>query len=169
MGEPFLAEVRMLSFGFAPRGWALCDGQILPISQNPALHALIGNLYGGDAVSAFALPDLRGRTPIHRGGAWTEGQKGGQEAHALTAAEMPKHLHAVGVGTVPATSPDPAGRLLARAVPDAFRAYAAADGLVSLHADTVAAAGGGQPHNNMQPYLVVNFAIALQGVVPSHH
>ncbi|RMF80915.1 MAG: phage tail protein [Chloroflexi bacterium] len=172
MSEPFLAEVRMVGFNFAPRGWALCDGQILPINQNQSLYSLLGTTYGGDGRTSFALPDLRGRTPIHvgqsNGGAFHQlGSKGGEETHTLTAAEMPAHDHQLqGTDTVAAQSDDPTNHLLASSSQPAYGQFTTA---VAMDPASVANAGGGQAHDNMQPYLVVNFVIALQGLFPSRN
>jgi microcystin-dependent protein len=177
MSEPFLAEVRIVGFNFAPRGWASCDGQILPISQNQSLFALLGTIYGGDGRTTFALPELRGRTPLHPGTSTapgavnhSQGQRSGEENHALTTSEMPDHDHSVAANTAPATSDEPQGNLPARA---AFDAYGGATALGAFGADTGAATvrdtGGGQGHDNMQPWLAVNFCIALQGIFPSRN
>ncbi|NND33137.1 MAG: phage tail protein [Saprospiraceae bacterium] len=171
MSEPFLAEVRMVGFNFAPRGWAFCDGQILPISQNQSLYSLLGTTYGGDGRTSFALPDLRGRTPIHEGSSngsnHSLGQKSGEETHTLNAAEMPQHTHQL-KGTSDAGSvPSPSGNHFADTAPGEF--YHPPGNLVSAASTTVTNVGGGQAHNNMQPYLVVNFCIALQGLFPSRN
>lgn len=172
MSEPFLAEVRLMGFNFAPRGWALCDGQILPINQNQSLYSLLGTTYGGDGRTSFALPDLRGRAPMHvgrsnGGEAHRLGQKSGEETHTLAANEMPNHDHVLS-GTNDGTNltDQPEGNLLARA---AGNVYANPGTPVQLRAGTVANVGGGQAHDNMQPYLVVNFCIALQGLFPSRN
>lgn len=171
MSEPFLAEVRMVGFNFAPRGWAFCDGQILPISQNQSLYSLLGTTYGGDGRTSFALPDLRGRTPIHvgrsNGGDFhTLGQKSGEEAHTLAANEMPQHRHLVEVSNA-GTTAVPTGAVLANAGSDFFRDDVTL--LVNMNSGAVLNVGGGQAHENMQPYLAVNFCIALQGLFPSRN
>lgn len=166
MSEPFLAEVRMVGFNFAPRGWAFCDGQILPINQNQSLYSLLGTTYGGDGRTTFALPDLRGRTPIHVDGAHREGQKSGEETHTLSANEMPQHTHLVQATNNPATSDDPSGKVLATAATDTYGAFTSP---VNAGTGSIANAGGGQAHENMQPYLAVNFCIALQGLFPSRN
>lgn len=170
MSEPFLAEVRMVGFNFAPRGWAFCDGQILPINQNQSLYSLLGTTYGGDGRTSFALPDLRGRTPIHRGDGHTLGQKGGAETVTLTAAEIAAHTHTAKAISAPGNNAFPDGRLLAaEALPEmAYRDPEAAS-MTALRSGTITNAGGGQAHNNMQPYLVVDFCIALQGLFPSRN
>ena len=165
MSEPFLAEIRMMGFNFAPRGWALCDGQILPINQNQSLYSLLGTIYGGDGRTSFALPDLRGRTPIHvgqdLGSTFSEGQKGGQETHTLSAAEMPQHNHTVNTSAADGNSPIPIDNSLA----GYNNGFNSGSNSVNL-TNEVTNAGGGQGHNNMQPTLVVNFCIAIQGLFP---
>lgn len=170
MSEPFLAEVRIVGFNFAPRGWAFCDGQILPINQNQSLYSLLGTTYGGDGRTSFALPDLRGRTPIHVGRSnggedHKLGQKSGEETHTLSTAEMPQHSHGAEAANVDAETQVPEGAVLARAL----NLYADPATQVQLEAGTVANAGGGQAHENMQPYLALNFCIALQGLFPSRN
>ena len=163
MAEPFLSEIRIMSFVFAPKGWALCNGQLLPINQNQALFALLGTMYGGDGRVNFALPDLRGRTPIHVGSGHTLGERGGEQAHTLSIAELPTHIHGVAASTASSGGNDnPAGRFLG----SASNVYHAAANLTAINAQTIANTGGSQAHNNMQPYLVLNFCIAMQGVFP---
>lgn len=171
MSEPFLAEVRIVGFNFAPRGWAFCDGQILPINQNQSLYSLLGTTYGGDGRTSFALPDLRGRTPIHvgrsnGGGHHTLGQKSGEETHTLAANEMPQHTHVAQASSADGTTPVPDGHVLAQTP---SRIYNDPTNLNELRSGTVTNVGGGQAHNNMQPYLAVNFCIALQGLFPSRN
>lgn len=166
MSEPFLAEVRMVGFNFAPRGWAFCDGQILPINQNQSLYSLLGTTYGGDGRTSFALPDLRGRTPIHVGQGHREGQKSGEETHTLSASEMPRHTHVLHGSSSEGDAPVPSGHVLARTPPMIYRSPA---NLTPLASGTVTNVGGGQAHENMQPYLAVNFCIALQGLFPSRN
>ena len=169
MSEPFLAEIRMVGFNFAPRGWAFCDGQILPINQNQSLYSLLGTTYGGDGRTTFALPDLRGRTPIHigtsNGISHTLGQKSGEETHTLSTNEMPQHQHAWQAensnGNAPVTTNTVLGQF--------NNAYRNAQDQASLRAGTVANNGGSQPHENMQPWIAVNFCIALQGLFPSRN
>lgn len=171
MSEPFLAEVRMVGFNFAPRGWAFCDGQILPINQNQSLYSLLGTTYGGDGRTSFALPDLRGRTPIHvgrsNGGSEHQlGQKSGEETHTLSANEMPQHTHTLrGTNTGNGTA-SPANNVFANAGTDL---YNSADSLVDMNAGVVTNVGGGQAHENVQPYLALNFCIALRGLFPSRN
>jgi microcystin-dependent protein len=165
MSEPFLAEIRIMAFGFVPRGWALCNGQLLPINQNTALFALLGTTYGGNGTTNFALPDLRGRIPIHFGAGFVLGQSGGTETHTLLPNEMPAHSHTLFASPDPAVSRTPAAQVLART---ANPSYASGSG-ATLSADTLANAGGSQPHANVQPSLVLNYVIALQGIFPSQN
>jgi len=168
MAEPFLSEIRLMSFAFAPRGWALCNGQLLPINQNQALFSLLGTTFGGDGRTTFALPDFRGRVPIHVGNGYTLGQKSGTETHALAVAELPAHAHSVSASGAVGTSNDPAGKVPAQSRRDAL--YADSGETVAMNAGTVvAAAGGGVAHNNMQPFLTISFCIALQGIFPSQN
>ncbi|WP_121255976.1 phage tail protein [Nocardioides ferulae] len=164
MAEPFLSEIRLMSFGFAPRGWAQCNGQFLPINQNQALFSLLGTTYGGNGQTTFALPDLRGRTPIHVGAGHTLGERAGEQAHTISIAEMPQHTHPVNVSSVAAGgSANPAGRFLG----GANNAYQTGPGSTSLNPATVTNVGGSQAHLNMQPFLALSFCIALQGIFPS--
>lgn len=169
MSEPFLAEVRMVGFNFAPRGWAFCDGQILPINQNQSLYSLLGTTYGGDGRTSFALPDLRGRTPIHVGASngthHAQGQKSGEETHTLSAAEMPQHDHVAQASNSDGNVNTAPGHLLARSL----NTYASPGTTVPLHSGSVTNVGGGQAHDNMQPYLALNFCIALRGLFPSRN
>jgi microcystin-dependent protein len=164
MAEPFLSEIRIMSFGFPPKGWALCDGQLLPINQNQALFSLLGTTYGGDGRVNFGLPDLRSRAPIHMGSGHTLGERGGEQGHTLSISEIPTHTHVLN-GTTATVNPTlvPVSNYLA---PTASM-YGAAANLVSLNPATVANVGGSQAHLNMQPFLVLNFSIALQGIFPS--
>jgi microcystin-dependent protein len=166
VSEPFLAEIRMFGFGFAPRGWAKLDGQILPINQNQPLFALLGTTYGGDGRTTFALPDLRGRTPIHKDDGHPLGQSGGAESVTLTAAETAAHTHAAKASSSGGNSPSPGGHVLAAEL-DPDKAYGTAAMMTALRPGTVSGAGGGQSHNNMQPFETVNACIALQGLFPS--
>jgi microcystin-dependent protein len=174
MSEPFLAEIRMYGFNFAPRGWAFCDGQILPINQNQSLYSLLGTTYGGDGRTSFALPDLRGRVPIHVGQSTggtdhTLGSKDGEENHVLTESETPVHNHLLNATSADANSPVPIDNLLA-SFNNAY-ADAAVDPatLISLRNESVSNAGSSQGHTNIQPSQVIAFAIALQGLFPSRN
>ena len=165
MAEPFLSEIRLMSFSFAPRGWASCDGQLLPINQNQALFSLLGTTFGGDGRVNFALPDFRSRTPLHVGGGHTLGERGGEQAHTLSQAELPQHTHAVAASSsASGGTASPNGNYLGGAN-NAYHPPGAT--LTTLRPDTVTNAGGGQAHLNMQPYLTVSFCIALQGIFPS--
>jgi microcystin-dependent protein len=163
MAEPFLSEVRMMSFVFAPKGWALCDGQLLPINQNQALFSLLGTTFGGDGRVNFALPDLRGRVPIHVGSGHTLGERGGEAAHTLTIAELPTHTHVAQASSSNATVAVPTGNVMA----STSNGYAPANNLTSLLPSTIGNVGGSQAHLNMQPFLTLSFCIALQGIFPS--
>jgi len=167
MAEPFLSEIRMMSFTFPPKGWALCNGQLMPINQNQALFSLLGTTYGGDGRVTFGLPDLQGRVPNHTGGeGHILGEKGGEQVHTISFAEMPAHTHqANAVSTNTGAGDVPAGNLLCNSAPNNF--YGAVQNQIALRADTVTIVGGSQPHPNIQPYLVISFCIALQGIFPS--
>jgi microcystin-dependent protein len=167
MAEPFLSEIRIFSFDFAPKGWALCNGQLLPINQNQALFSLLGTTFGGDGRVNFALPDLRGSVPIHVGNGHNVGEKGGEQAHTLSTPELPQHLHLVNATTATATTNIP-GNTLVTAQSTAADLYAsAASGAVAMSPAAVANVGGSQAHLNMEPFLTLNFCIALQGIFPS--
>jgi microcystin-dependent protein len=166
MAEPFLSEIRLMSFVFAPKGWALCNGQLLPINQNQALFSLLGTTFGGDGRVNFALPDLRGRTPIHVGSGHTLGERGGEQAHTLSIAELPEHVHVANATTAVATTNTPANNLLL-GQSTAADLYAAANNLQAMSPAAIANTGGSQAHLNMQPFLTLNFCIALQGIFPS--
>lgn len=165
MSEPFLAEIRIVGFNFAPRGWAFCDGQILPINQNQSLYSLLGTTYGGDGRTSFGLPDMRGRTPVHVGNGHQQGQKSGEEKHTLSVAEIPSHGHDWRVNNTPGNRPIPADASLS----GFNNGYRNGQELLNLRQETLAHGGAGQGHNNMQPYLAVNFCIALQGLFPSRN
>ncbi len=174
MSEPFLAEVRMVGFNFAPRGWAFCDGQILPINQNQSLYSLLGTTYGGDGRTSFALPDLRGRTPIHvgqsnGGQSHTLGQKSGEETHTLAANEMPQHRHVLNGTSATANQALPTGHLLATVDATFDDFYTSPGQLTGMSNQSMSNVGGGQAHDNMQPYLALNFCIALRGLFPSRN
>lgn len=169
--DPFVAEIRIFPFNFAPRGWAFCNGQLLPLSQNTALFSLLGTTYGGDGKSNFALPNMQGNAPMHPGqgpglSLHDLGETGGSDTVTLLQSEIPAHAHSVmGVaGAFPANSNIPAGNAFAKSAQGS--AYTTAANLVNLSASAIAPAGGDLPHNNMMPYLTLNFNIALQGVFP---
>jgi microcystin-dependent protein len=167
MAEPFLSEIRIFSFVFAPKGWALCNGQLLPINQNQALFSLLGTTFGGDGRVNFALPDLRGRTPIHVGSGHTLGERGGEQAHTLSIAELPTHTHvAQGVNATAATT-DPTGAFLASPVAAVGPIYGPPNNLVAMNPAAITNVGGSQAHLNMQPFLTLSCCIALQGIFPS--
>jgi microcystin-dependent protein len=165
MAEPFLSELRLFTFNFAPKGWAMCNGQLLPINQNQALFSLLGTAFGGDGRVNFALPDLRSRTPIHVGNGHTLGERGGEQAHTLSIAEMPAHTHFINASKTDGNDSVPTGHLFAREVGNCYRPQNA--GLIAMNASIVSATGGSQPHLNMQPFLTLTWCIALQGIFPS--
>jgi microcystin-dependent protein len=162
MAEPFLGQISMVGFNFAPRGWAFCNGQILPVNQNQSLFSLLGSTYGGDGRTSFALPDLRGRAPMHRSDGHPRGQKGGAEFVALSTNEMPQHTHSVNASSDSANAPTPNGNAFAEPSPNIYSDPA---NLVNMNSGVVTNTGGGG-HNNMQPFLAINFIIALQGLFP---
>jgi microcystin-dependent protein len=165
MSTPYLSEIRIMSFNYPPKGWAFCNGQLLPINQNQALFSLLGTTYGGDGRTTFGLPNLQGQTPIHMGNGYTLGQKGGEQNHTLAVAELPIHNHSL-IGTqLGANTPAPGNALLATT----DNLYAAPGNLTSLNPGSISNNGSSQPHLNMQPYLVPNFCIALQGIFPSQN
>jgi microcystin-dependent protein len=165
VAEPFLSEIRIMSFGYAPQGWALCNGQLLPINQNQALFSLLGTTYGGDGRVNFALPNLQGRAPMHFGSGHVLGERGGEQGHTLSIAEIPTHTH-----TVNATNNNGSTKFLTNNYLGAFNnGYSAPANLTSLEPSTIANTGGSQAHQNMQPYLTLNFSIALQGIFPSQN
>jgi microcystin-dependent protein len=176
MSEPFLAEIRIVGFNFAPRGWAFCDGQILPINQNHSLYSLLGTTYGGDGRTSFALPDLRGRTPIHVGAsngtpAHSLGGKGGEENVVLTTATMPQHTHGMQATSATADAPAAVGNLYAQPSSGVGTVYSGTTTTAdtSLNPLAIADYGNSQGHDNMQPYLALNFCIALRGLFPSRN
>ncbi len=166
MAEPFLSEIRIMSFAFPPRGWALCNGQLLPINQNQGLFSLLGTTFGGDGRVNFALPDLRGRTPIHVGGSHTLGERGGEQAHTLSIAEIPTHTHVANATSAAATTNTPTASLLL-AQSTASQLYTAPAALTAMSPGEITNVGGSQAHLNMQPFLTLSFCIALQGIFPS--
>lgn len=165
MSTPFLGEIKIVSFAFAPKGWALCNGQLLPINQNQALFSLLGTMYGGDGRTTFALPNLQGRVPFHFGNGFTLGQSGGEQAHTLSIPELPAHTHSpVGSSAGPSAA-SPAGNVWAS---QAGGGYAGSSD-TAMNPGSITNTGGSQPHDNMSPYLVLNFCIALQGIFPSQN
>lgn len=170
MAEPFLAEIRIFSFVFAPKGWALCNGQLLPINQNQALFSLLGTTYGGNGQTTFALPDLRGRVPNHFGNAHNLGEAAGQIANTLTISQLPQHLHGLNsnLAVVDANTNATQGTPLGNFWANTGKAHYSTDvPNAAMHPSAVTNVGGSQPHTNMQPYLVLSFCIALQGIFPS--
>ncbi len=162
---PFLGEIHLFSFAFPVKGWALCNGQILPIAQNQALFSLLGTTYGGNGQTTFALPDLRGRMPIHN--LPTLGEAGGAEAVTLSLAQMPAHTHTLLASDNNTHATSPAGRAFGSVEQNGLNMFRPADGSAALHTSSITNAGGNAPHSNMQPYAVCSFQIALQGVFPS--
>ncbi|TWB93435.1 microcystin-dependent protein [Bradyrhizobium macuxiense] len=166
MADPFLAEIRMMSFNFPPKGWAFCNGQLLPINQNQALFSLLGTTFGGDGRVNFGLPDLQGRVPISMG-SHTLGEKAGEQSHTLTLGEMAQHTHLASGSSTTAGVDLPGGNLLGNSSPNLL--YGPASNLSALNPATISNVGGSQAHLNMQPYLTINFSIALQGIFPSQN
>ncbi len=166
MAEPFLSEIRIMSFGFPPKGWALCDGQLLPINQNQGLFSLLGTTYGGDGRVNFGLPNLQGRVPIHMGGSHTLGERGGEQGHTLSISEIPTHVHTASASPKSDNTNGaiPTGNFLASPL---SQTYSPPTALGAMKPTTLANTGGSQAHLNMQPFLVLNFSIALQGIFPS--
>jgi microcystin-dependent protein len=165
MAEPFLSEIRLMSFNFAPKGWALTNGQLLPINQNQALFSLLGTTFGGDGRVNFALPDLRGRTPIHVGNGHQIGEPGGEEAHTLSLAEIPQHTHTLRASASAGNTVSPVANVFAHEKGDVYSPDTS--NLTPFDPRSVSNAGGSQAHLNMQPYLTISFCIALQGIFPS--
>jgi microcystin-dependent protein len=168
--DPFVAEIRIFPFNFAPKGWAFCDGQILPLSQNTALFSLLGTTYGGDGKSNFALPDVQGSAPMHPGqgpglSLYDLGETGGSQTVSLLISEIPAHTHGLQASNSDAVDQSPVSELFAGGV-GGINFYSSTAATVALADTALAPAGGDQPHNNMQPYLTLNFCIALQGVFP---
>lgn len=168
MSDPFLAEIKINAFSYAPKNWAQCNGQSIGISQNQALFALLGTTYGGDGVSYFNLPNLMGRVPMHAGNNHVAGEVGGEVTHQLSYTEIPSHIHSVNVSTQPATTPNPGSNtvLAASTQQNAYAPYANPQPMIS---GALATQGSNQPHLNMQPFLTLNFCIALAGVFPSRN
>jgi microcystin-dependent protein len=165
MATPYLSEIKVMSFGFAPKGWALCNGQLLPINQNQPLFSLLGTTYGGDGRVNFALPNLQGRTPMHMGNGHTLGELGGEQNHTLSISEIPIHTHTWGATNTAANAPNPTSNLLGGAP----EYNASNSNLVAMYPGVLSSVGGSQAHQNMQPYLTLNFCIALQGIFPSQN
>lgn len=165
MSEPFLSEIKMMSFVFAPKGWATCDGQFLAINQNQALFSLLGTTYGGNGQTNFALPDLRGRTPIHMGNGHVLGERAGEQNHTLTTSELPTHNHLAQASTTDGDQIIATNNYLA----PVSQLYGAAANTTPMASAEISQIGGGQPHLNMQPFLTVGFCIALQGIFPSQN
>lgn len=170
MAEPFLSEIRIMSFVFAPKGWALCNGQLLPINQNQALFSLLGTTFGGDGRVNFGLPDNRGRTPIHVGSGHTLGERGGEQAHTLSIAEIPTHTHVMnGYSTAEFASNTSSPVNTSFSTTNPAQLYSAPTSLTAINPATVTNVGGSQAHLNMQPFLTLSFCIALQGIFPSQN
>lgn len=165
MAEPFLSEIRIMSFVFPPKGWALCDGQLLPINQNQGLFSLLGTTFGGDGRVNFGLPDLRGRVPIHVGSGHTLGERGGEQAHTLSIGELPQHTHVLYGSTQSGNVFVPQSNVLAGSPNPTYSTTISA--LAAMSPQTVGNTGGSQAHLNMQPFLTLSFCIALQGIFPS--
>lgn len=169
MATPYLGEIRIMSYTYAPKGWAMCNGQFLPINQNQALFSLLGTTYGGNGQTTFALPNLRGRTPIHTGNGHTLGEAAGQESSTINSSQLPSHNHGFNVRTDAVTTNVP-GNLtsLGNTAPNQVYNGSGAN-LITLKPESVSNIGGNQAHQNIQPYLVLNFCIALQGIFPSEN
>lgn len=167
MAQPYVGEIRMFGGNFAPAGWMFCEGQLLPISENATLFQLIGTTYGGDGQSTFALPDLRGRIPIHQGNGFVLAETGGAEMITLTTSQIPAHSHAFLCSANPPSSKTPINQLPAIAQSATITPYGTDAPIVPLNSQSVGATGGSQPHNNFQPYLCVDFIISLFGIFPS--
>lgn len=171
MSEPFLGELKLASFNFAPKGWAFCNGQLLPINQNQALFALLGTIYGGNGTTNFALPNLQGRTPVHAGSSSgvVLGEVSGSETVTLNLSQLPQHVHAMNGSSDLANASAPGGALPAAKPRGGLNRYGSAGGNTVMAPGSIARVGGNQPHNNMQPYLVMTWLIALQGIFPSRN
>ena|ERR1700690_3870166 len=167
MSNPFLAEIRIVSFGFAPKGWAFCNGQLLPINQNQALFALLGTTYGGDGITTFGVPSLQGRVPIHMGGGHVQGEKAGEESHTLITTEMPSHTHPANGGAL--SSGTPVNNFWGDGTSVGVNLYASSPVDSPMDAAAIGNNTGGQPHENRSPFLVVNYVIALTGLFPSRN
>ncbi|HTW81575.1 MAG TPA: tail fiber protein [Terracidiphilus sp.] len=165
MSTPYLSEIKICSFGYAPKGWAMCNGQLMAINQNQAIFALLGTTFGGDGRVNFALPNLQGRVPVHMGGGVSLGQMGGEQNHTLVIQEIPVHTHVWGATNTAANAPGPSGNMLG-----GVQEYnSTASNLTAMYPTTLGSVGGSQPHVNMQPFLTLNFVIALTGIFPSQN
>lgn len=164
MSEPFLGEIKIISWNFPPKGWAFCNGQLLPINQNQALFAILGTTYGGDGIQTFGLPNLQGRTPVHVGNGISLGEMGGEATHTLIISEIPAHTH-VPVGATGAASSGPSGNLWTTSN---LKPYAGSGG-TAMNPACVSATGNNQAHQNMSPYMVLNFIVALSGIFPTQN
>jgi microcystin-dependent protein len=174
MSEPFIGEIRAFGFNFAPRGWANCSGQLLPISQNTALFSLLGTTYGGDGRTTFALPDLRGRVAVNQGQGpglrnYTIGEMSGEEAHTLTINEAPAHTHLLNATNAGGNQQTPQNTFIATDAAGNTAGFASGPPTVTMNQASLGISGGSQPHNNLSPYLAVNYCIALQGIFPSRN
>jgi len=166
MAEPFLSELRIFSFGFPPKGWAMCNGQLLPINQNQALFSLLGTTYGGNGQTNFALPDLRGRVPHHQGSGHTLGESAGSESVTLNISQLPQHAHQVNASSAVADAIDPTGNIWANSGKTNYTNDAPNN---AMGATAISNVGGSQAHENRMPFLVLNICIALQGIFPSQN
>ena len=167
MSQPYIGEVKVIAWNYPPKGWSFCNGQLLPINQNQALFSLLGTTYGGNGQTNFALPNFQGRTPVHVGNGFVQGQAGGEASHTLIQSEMPQHAHSAQVQPANASTGVPGNNLLAGVTSFAYRN--SLSNLATLAPGTISNAGGSQPHPNQQPYLVLNFIIALTGIFPSRN
>ena len=167
MSTPFLGEIKIISWNYAPKSWAFCNGQFLPINQNQPLFSLLGTMYGGNGQTTFARPDFRGNVPLHVGSGFTQGQVGGEPAHTLTQNETPQHIHFFNSRNVVATATTPSNTTVIANSPS--NAYVPQGPLAPMAGNLVSFVGGSQAHQNQQPYLVLNFIIALQGIFPSRN
>jgi microcystin-dependent protein len=165
VAEPFMGEIRIMSFDFAPKDWAQCNGQLLPINQNQALFSLLGTMYGGNGQTTFGLPNLQTRVPVHMGQGFTQGQVGGEQSHTLTISEMPTHTHLMNGSTSNADVVTPVDNVVAQS----SQLYGPSSQVTAVDPSTNGTAGGSQPHANMQPYLTLTFCIALLGIFPSRN
>lgn len=169
MTQPYIGEIRLFPWNFAPRSWAWCNGQIMAISQNQALFALIGTMYGGNGVDTFALPNLQSATPVHSGNGYIQGQTAGQEQVTLTLSNLANHSHAMFGTSTTADKKGGGNNVMANDTSAGTNFYAPANNLVTLNPQEIGSAGGNQPHNNMQPYLAMNYCIAIYGIFPSRN